>query len=203
MKMKSIKNIFFTILITFLFSEIQIPPSDLNNWNVLNKSLPWVGYQNYDNFPWCRATDVFPYSIDKIESFIGKFDTYSSTFTRMIESDLIDTNIVYLRVDYPLFLSDRDYIVKYKSFNRDKNVFYQWQAVQHDSVPEYNDAVRLVNASGEWALIFITPDSTQVTYSWNGELLGDFPSFSLSTAWETGGTEIINELRTAIETYYK
>ena len=201
--MKSIKNIYILIFITLVFSEIQIPPYDLNNWNVLNKTMPWVGYQNYDEFPWCRATNVFPYSIKEIESFIGKFDTYSTTFSRMIASDLIDTNIVYLRVDYPLFLSDRDYIVEYHSFTKDQNLFYQWTAIEHEDVPIYDNAVRLVNAAGEWALIFISPDSTEVSYSWNGELLGDFPRFSLTTAWETGGTEIINELRHAIEAHYK
>ncbi len=201
--MKLIKRIYFLILIQVIFSNIQIPPYELDDWNVLNKSMPWVGYQQYDEFPWCRATDIFPYSIKDIESFVGQFDTYSKTFSRMIESNLIDTNIVYLRVDYPLFLSDRDYIVEYNSFNQGNNVFYQWSAVNHQNVPKYDDAVRLVNAAGEWALIFITPDSTQVSYSWNGELLGDFPSFSLTTAWETGGTEIINELRHAIANHYK
>ena len=201
--MQLIKNIYFIILITGIFSNIQIPPYELDNWNVLKASRPWIGYQEYDGFPWCRSTDIFPYSIKEIESFIGQFDTYSNTFSRMIESNLVDTNIVYLRVDYPLFLSDRDYIVEYKSFNKDNNIFYQWKAVEHQTVPEYEDAVRLVNAAGEWALIFITPDSTEVSYSWNGELLGDFPSFSLKTAWETGGTEIINELRHAIENHYK
>ena len=201
--MKLIKNIYFIILITGIFSNIQIPPYELDNWNILNKSMPWIGYQEYDKLPWCRATDIFPYSIKEIESFVGQFETYSNTFSRMIESNLVDTSIVYLRVDYPLFLSDRDYIVEYNSFNQGKNVFYQWSAVKHQNVPKYDDAVRLVNAAGEWALIFITPDSTEVSYSWNGELLGDFPSFSLTTAWKTGGTEIINELRQAIENQYK
>ena len=75
--------------------------------------------------------------------------------------------------------------------------------MEHPKAPIYEDAVRLVNAAGEWALIFISPDSTQVSYSWNGELLGDFPNFSLTTAWKTGGEEIINELRYAIENHYK
>ncbi len=201
--MKIIRNIYFLFLITFSFSEIQIPPSDLDNWNILSESMPWIGYQDYAGFPWCRSTDIFPYSIQQIESFVGQFDKYSSTFSRMISSDLIDTNIVYLRVDYPLFLSDRDYIVEYNVFNNQKNIFYQWRAVEHPKAPIYDDAVRLVNAAGEWALIFISPDSTQVSYSWNGELLGDFPNFSLTTAWKTGGEEIINELRYAIENHYK
>ena len=115
----------------------------------------------------------------------------------MISSKIIDTNIVYLRVDYPLFLSDRDYIVKYHSFKEGSSIVYQWSAMQHKNVPVYDDIVRLINAAGEWRLTYLSEESTKVSYSWNGELLGDFPSFYLTTAWETGGKEIIGELKTA------
>ena len=65
--MKSIKNIYILILITLVFSEIQIPPHDLNNWNVLNKSMPWVGYQNYDEFP-CVVYKEFGKMISEIHA---------------------------------------------------------------------------------------------------------------------------------------
>ena len=99
----------------------------------------------------------------------------------MIDSELIDTYIVYLRVDYPLFLSDRDYIVKYNRVSNTNDVYYQWVATVHSDVPEYDNAVRLINAGGEWALKYISENSTEVSYSWNGELRGDFPSFSLNS----------------------
>ena len=192
---KIITLIFVTIILPF----VKIPPYEIQGWKTLSEKNPWVGYQEYENFPWCRATDIFPYSINEIETFIGKFETYSNTFSRMIDSELIDTNIVYLRVDYPLFLSDRDYIVKYNRVSNTNDVYYQWVATVHSDVPEYDNAVRLVNAGGEWALKYISENSTEVSYSWNGELRGDFPSFSLNSAWIKGGTEIINELRYAIE----
>ena len=84
-------------------------------------------------------------------------------------------------------------------FKNSKDVYYQWLAVTHSNVPEYENAVRLIHAAGEWALHYISDDSTEVSYSWNGELRGDFPSFSLNSAWNKAGTEIINELRHAIE----
>ena len=62
-----------------------------------------------------------------------------------------------------------------------------------------DDVVRLINAAGEWRLTYLSEESTKVSYSWNGELLGDFPSFYLTTAWETGGKEIIGELKQAIK----
>ena len=199
MKKKIMDKIIIFILFTFILPTVKIPPQDIEGWKILNEKEPWVGYVNYENFPWCRATDVFPYSINEIEQFIGKFDTYSKTFSRMIDSDLVDTNVVYLRVDYPFFLSDRDYLVKYSRLTDNKDVYYQWIAEVHPEVPEYENVVRLINAGGEWALKYISNNSTKVSYSWNGELRGDFPSFSLNSAWNKAGTEIINELRHAIE----
>ena len=192
-------KIIILILFTFILPKVKIPPQDIEGWKILNEKDPWVGYVEYENFPWCRATDIFPYSINEIEQFIGKFDTYSNTFSRMIDSDLVDTNVVYLRVDYPFFLSDRDYLVKYSRLTNNKDVYYQWIAEVHPEVPEYDNVVRLINAGGEWALKYISDNSTKVSYSWNGELRGDFPSFSLNSAWNKAGTEIINELRHAIE----
>ena len=192
-------KIIILILFTFILPIVKIPPQDIDGWKILNEKEPWVGYVEYENFPWCRATDIFPYSINEIEQFIGKFDTYSNTFSRMIDSDLVDTNVVYLRVDYPFFLSDRDYLVKYSRLTDNKDVYYQWIAEEHPELPEYDNVVRLINAGGEWALKYINYNSTKVSYSWNGELRGDFPSFSLNSAWNKAGTEIINELRYAIE----
>ena len=199
MKKKTMDKIIILILFTFILPIVKIPPQDIEGWKILNEKGPWVGYLEYENFPWCRATDIFPYSINEIEQFIGKFDTYSNTFSRMIDSDLVDTNVVYLRVDYPFFLSDRDYLVKYSRLTDNKDVYYQWIAEEHPELPEYDNVVRLINAGGEWALKYINDNSTKVSYSWNGELRGDFPSFSLNSAWNKAGTEIINELRHAIE----
>ena len=199
MKKKTMYKIIILILFTFILPKVKIPPQDIEGWKILNEKDPWVGYVEYENFPWCRATDIFPYSINEIEQFIGKFDTYSNTFSRIIDSDLVDTNLVYLRVDYPFFLSDRDYLVKYSRLTDNKDVYYKWIAEVHPEVPEYNNVVRLINAGGEWALKYISDNSTKVSYSWNGELRGDFPSFSLNSAWNKAGTEIINELRHAIE----
>ena len=199
MKKKTMYKIIILIIFTFILPTVKIPPQDIEGWKILNEKEPWVGYVEYENFPWCRATDIFPYSINEIEQFIGKFDTYSNTFSRMIDSDLVDTNVVYLRVDYPFFLSDRDYLVKYRRLTDNKDVYYKWIAEVHPEVPEYDNVVRLINAGGEWALKYISDNSTKVSYSWNGELRGDFPSFSLNSAWNKAGTEIINELRHAIE----
>jgi hypothetical protein len=41
--------------------------------------------------------------------------------------------------------------------------------------------------------------NTEVTYTWNGELLGDFPNWALTRAWETQGEEVLTWLKDALK----
>ena len=42
-------------------------------------------------------------------------------------------------------------------------------------------------------------NQTEITYTWNGELLGDFPDWALTRAWEQQGSEVIAWLKEAID----
>ena len=65
---------------------------------------------------------------------------------------------------------------------------------------QYKNYIRLVNASGLWKLDKIDSSNTKVTYLWNGELLGDFPSWALSKASiSQGKINIFNTLNKIIE----
>ena len=43
-------------------------------------------------------------------------------------------------------------------------------------------------------IIELPNGTTQIEYIWNGELLGDFPSWALKMAWKEQGTEVLNWL---------
>ena len=198
-----IMNINFLIIILFfqvLFSQVTLPPSGQDNWVTIENDDIWVGYQYSDDLPWCRSISIVPYSVSEIVPIVGDFNIYSSVFSRIITSKIIDSkkNIVYLKIDMPIF-NDRDYIVQYASFNDNQDTVYQWYSIKHDDVPEYDDIVRLKRASGEWRLTPINENETKVSYTWNGELLGNFPGFYLTTAWGTQGIEIIDWLKEALE----
>ena len=53
----------------------------------------------------------------------------------------------------------------------------------------------MINAKGEWRLSPVNNKLTQVSYIWNGELLGNFPSWSLTKAWMRHGNEVLGNLR--------
>ena len=193
------------LIITFLFyhilfAQIILPFPGKDDWVVMQENPIWIGYQYSDDLPWVRSTAILPYSVDEISLIVGDFNIYSEIFTRIITSKIIavEKNIVYLKIDMPIF-NDRDYVVQYSSFNNHEDTVYQWHSIKHDDVPEYDGIVRLNRAAGEWRLTPIDERQTKVSYTWNGELLGNFPGFYLTTAWETQGGEIIDWLEQALD----
>jgi len=99
----------------------------------------------------------------------------------------------------PFLLSDRDYVIKYKKNKTQDNWEFTFRAVKHTNAPLEKDYVRLVNAAGKWKLISKDDNQTLVSYTWNGELLGEFPNFALERAWKTQGNEIIHWINDALE----
>ena len=198
------KTNFKFLLIIFYFQiticDILLPKSGKEGWSVLKDKDIWVGYTYNNDLPWVRAISLLPHSTDEINPVVGNFDVYDKIFERIIISDVIDStkNIVYLKIDMPIF-NHRDYIVQYSSSNDEDDLLYQWYSITHEKVPEYDNIVRLKRASGEWRLTPISSTSTLVSYTWNGELLGNFPDFYLTTAWETQGSEIIEWLNSALD----
>ena len=197
--MKYKLKILILTVISLLYADIEIPTSNSDGWTVLNNERTWVGYKYYKGFPWCRASAILPYSYKEIMPIISNFDNYSKIFTRINTSRMIDTNIVYLKIGMPMFFSDRDYVVNYYSFTEESSIIFQWKSIKHPQAPKYDGVVRLINAAGEWRVTPISDNSTKISYSWNGELLGDFPSFYLTQAWGTQGKEIIDWLKIALK----
>ena len=193
-------NIYIYISFQFLFCQVMLPSSDLKGWTTLQDETIWVGYKYVNDLPWCRSESILPYSMQQIISIVGNFNIYNKVFSRITTSNVIDKNknIVYLKIDMPVF-NDRDYIVEYKTFKDNEDILYQWYSIKDSNIPEYNNIVRLNRAAGEWRLSKISATETKVSYTWNGELLGNFPGFYLTTAWGTQGGEIIDWLQEALE----
>ena len=195
-------------LILFMFFSYMISseildnlPSDLYDWNVLKKGKITVWNSDKESdILWCRASAIYPFSVDQIYNALKDLSNYKNIFDRVTESNVLDENIVYIRLDMPFFLADRDYTVKYLENNSKDAVIFQFHSVKHLDSPDNKGSVTLPRAAGEWVLKKIPGKGTQVTYTWNGELLGKFPSSSLHKAWEEQGTEVLTWLYEFLKT---
>ena len=99
----------------------------------------------------------------------------------------------------PFPFAGRDYVVKYIQEQKDADFIYRFHAVIHPDAPLNSKYVRLIHSAGEWRLTPLDSTKTEITYTWNGELLGNFPDWALKRAWKQQGLEVITWLQKAIE----
>ena len=126
-------------------------------------------------------------------------ENYSKVFKRIEKTTVLSDEIVHIILDMPFPFYGRDYIVRYTQHQEENDIIYQFQAVKNSGIPIHEDYVRLVQAAGEWRLHSLDDKNTEVTYTWNGELLGDFPNWALPKAWETQGVEVLTWLKEAAQ----
>ncbi len=198
MKQKSVLTLFIFIL-SWGFSSSIVVPDHLNGWTVLQDSDVWVGWTLKNDIQWCRAEKILPFEMENISILIEDKGNYPEIFKRIEETIILTPDIVHVSLDMPFPFSGRDYIVKYVSNKTENDYTYTFTAFDEMDIPVRENYVRLINAGGRWNLYKIDNKSTKVTYTWNGELRGDFPDWALERAWKVQGTEVLNWLNEALK----
>ena len=187
------------IMLNYSFMNIELPDSNIEDWQVLYDESTWVGWVKDGDIDWCRTKSVINASIIEVQRLIENKIDYPKIFKRIKKTEIITDEIVYIALDMPFPFSDRDYVVKYINEKEGLDLIYSYYAVIDENVPIFDEYVRLKNSMGEWRLKIIDIDKTEITYTWNGELLGDFPNWALPRAWKQQGLEVIDWLKDALE----
>ena len=189
---------FFSLFFSILNAQLMLPDQNIENWKILHDDKTWIGWKNDGKIDWCRTKSVLNAPIIKVQKIIEDKVNYPQIFKRIETSKLITEEIVYISLDMPFPFSGRDYVVKYIQIKEDLDFTYRFFSVVNDDAPLNDDYVRLVRAAGEWRLKPLDSKHTEITYTWNGELLGDFPNWALTRAWKQQGLEVINWLEEAL-----
>ena len=178
----------------FLFPIDKLPDVDSFDWKKIRTGDIIVEYSKQDDIPWCRAYIDSDYSIEEISIVLEDKANYSNVFDRITETQLYTKDVVHIKLDMPLPWAGRDYIVKYteNSFAGVKE--YKWVHYDDLNIPVEDGYVRLPRAAGKWKLVKLENGKTQIQYIWNGELLGNFPSWGLKIAWKEQGVEVLTWL---------
>ena len=190
----------FNLIIILIISNISFSSS----FEFLDNSKDWVKLKErdgievstieYENMPYCKATKIYPYSSDKIKKILDDKASYPTTFERIESLDSLSADIVHIKINLPFPFSGRDYIVRYKYFQEKKIEYYEYSATKDIQVNLEDGYVRLHNAFGIWKIEPIDNNSTKLTHIWNGQLLGNFPSWALSRAWVAQGNELSSSI---------
>jgi len=189
----------FILLITSFSFPIQIPLNVDTNWEALQSKAVVIQWQKYDGFPFCRATKKISVSMEKITQLLEDKENYYKIFDRIEYSKPLTPEIIHIKLDMPFPFSGRDYIVKYTKNNIENDFIYSFKATTEIEISIDDDYVRLINASGGWILHPIDAQTTELTYMWNGELLGDFPNWALTRAWIEQGNEVMTWIEDALQ----
>ena len=195
------KRILGSILILplFIFCSELLPSAAHSNWNIIQNDEIWIGWTDYGDLQWCRAKSTLNAPMEKISTIIEDKANYPAVFKRVESATIITDEIVHIVLDMPFPFYGRDYIVSYTQYEENGDSVYRFQSVKNSGIPVHEDYVRLIHAAGEWRLHSLDAENTEVTYTWNGELLGGFPDWALTRAWETQGEEVLNWLKDALE----
>ena len=192
-------KLYIVVSLSFLQAGVVLPPKNLENWGILKDDKIWIGWKHVGVFDWCRAKSILDAPITEIRRIIEDKANYPNVFKRVESVKIITDEIVYIALDMPFPFYGRDYVVKYIQEQNDSDFTYQFHAVVNPKAPTVDDYIRLVNAAGEWELKSLNSNQTEVSYTWNGELLGDFPNWALKRAWKQQGLEVITWLKEAID----
>ena len=192
-------NLYFITCLSILHAGVVLPPDNLENWEILKDEKIWIGWQHTDGFDWCRVKAKLDAPITDIKKIIEDKENYPNIFKRIETTQIITDEIVYIALDMPFPFAGRDYVVKYIQEQKGIDFIYRFHAVVHPEVPKINKYIRLINAGGEWRLNSLDSMHTQIIYTWNGELLGDFPDWALKRAWKQQGLEVMTWLKEAVE----
>ena len=191
--------IYFLLILNLLFSLEQIPPSSYTDWEILQDDHIWIGWTEYNESQWCKANLILHSPMENISTIIENKANYPNVFKRVESTTIITDEIVHIVLDMPFPFYGRDYIVGYIQLQEENDIVYRFTSVKDSTIPVHEDYVRLIHAAGEWRLHSLDKNSTEVTYIWNGELLGDFPDWALPQAWRTQGDEVLNWLQEAVQ----
>jgi hypothetical protein len=189
----------FTLLIASFSFAIQIPIHVDSNWKSLQIKSVHIEWQYYDGFPFCRATKTVSASMEEIILLLEDKENYYNIFDRIEYSVPLSKEIVHIKLDMPFPFSGRDYIVKYSQKQIDDNYYYTFEATTEIPISVDSNYIRLINAGGGWILHPIDGHTTELTYMWNGELLGKFPDWALTRAWIEQGNEVMTWIEEALQ----
>ena len=199
MRSRPFNNLYIIAFFSICQAGVILSPDNLENWEILMDDKIWIGWERSGEFDWCQAKSILDAPISDIRRIIEDKKNYPNIFKRIETTKIITDEIVYIALDMPFPFASRDYVVKYIQEQVDDEFIYRFHAVIHPEAPLHSKYVRLIHASGGWRLKSLDSTKTEIIYTWNGELLGDFPNWALTRAWKQQGLEVMSWLEEAVE----
>jgi len=181
-------------LLTLLTTLAHAAPPLDSQWDRLTSRPVPVECTEVSDVPWCRSKGVVVGAApDQVAEALEAMKEGANAFESVLSVRVIAPNVIHVVLDYPAPLADRDYVARYTHTTDGGSHTYSWASVANEGAPETDEAVRLPHFAGSWQL---EPHAagTLVTYTWNAEIAGSFPTFAYKMAWKKAGHEALKDL---------
>ncbi len=162
-------------------------------WEELRDDIVRVECTEVGGEPWCRSHGLVAAPIDRLTQTLEHMAEHQDKFETVLSIRTLAPDTLHVTLDYPGMLSDRDYVAKYSRSTRDGEQIYSWTPVTHPEAPPRRGVVRLTQYGGEWRLR-ADGANTRVTYLWQADLGGSFPSWAVGLARRKAGHEALKDL---------
>ena len=103
---------------------------------------------------WVRTTSMIEFDIHRVSKMIEDKKNYYNIFDRVITSEVLGDNGLYIRMDMPFPISDRDFVVKYVEHKTDNSKSYKLILCNHvlehvkDDKKAIDELERILQPSG-------------------------------------------------------
>ena len=183
-----------TVLSLSLTGAAEARPPASATWEPMLDDPVKVECTEHQGEPWCRSTGVIGAPIAEVFGTLKSLDENAKAFESLRSVRRVEPDTLHVVIDFPGLISDRDYVARYTHTTEDGGVeLLAWEPVAHPDAPVERGVVRLDKMAGEWRL---EPkgDKTLVTYLWQAELGGSFPSFAVPIARRKTGQQVLGDL---------
>ena len=155
-------------------------------------------------FPWIRGTAELDATPADVTAILADFPTYKKTFDPVLLSVKVlgtegSTTRLHLQWPYPWPLSDRDAIVAYTlEKDADGTVRLTWKADAKKGDPK-TIGVRIAAVEGSTIVAPLEGGRSRVTYTYYGDVGGDFGEKASEKAWRGQPVHYVESLRDALK----
>jgi hypothetical protein len=156
-----------------------------------------------DGKPWIRAVVELPAPAERVLAVVSDYDDYLRFFDPAVSRAAVleaegDSARVHFVWPYPFPFRDRDGIVAYDVARLPEGAFLlSFRNAARPGDPKVG--VRIERIAGETRIEPLGPDRCRVTYTYLGELGGNFPRAAEETAWRHAPIGYVHAIRRALD----
>jgi hypothetical protein len=129
----------------------------------------------------------------RVASSLENMGSQADIFEAVSSIRDLGNNTYHVTLDFPGMMSDRDYVVTFSKATEGPDLVYSWVPATNTEAPPVDGVVRLSKMAGEWRLS-PSGENTRVTYLWQADLMGSFPTWALPVARKKTGNEALKDL---------